>query len=62
MVHLLKGRSLQGPCLSKQLSEFTSGMWNNTTYINVRSADHPKGEIRGQIMSTNSTHAAIMMS
>jgi hypothetical protein len=53
---------LEGPLLGKQLSELTSRMRNNTTYVNVYTENHPEGEIRGQIMSANSTHAEIMMS
>jgi CHRD domain len=36
-------------------------MHSNTTYVNLHSTDHPDGEIRGQIMSADSTHAEIMM-
>jgi hypothetical protein len=53
---------LQGPFLGKQLSELEFGMQNSTTYINIHTADHPEGKIRGQIMSADSTHAEIMMS
>lgn len=53
---------LQGPLLDKQLSELVLGMQNNSTYVNIHTALHPDGEIRGQIMSANLTHADIMMS
>lgn len=53
---------LEGPLLGEQLSELVLGMQNNSTYINIHTADHPDGEIRGQIMSADLTHAEIMMS
>jgi hypothetical protein len=53
---------LQGPLLDKQLSELVLEMQNNSTYANVNTALYPNGEIRGQIMSANLTHADIMMS
>jgi CHRD domain len=52
---------LQGPLLDKQLSELVLEMQNNSTYANVNTALYPNGEIRGQIMSANLTHADIMM-
>jgi len=52
---------LQGPLLDKQLSELISEMQNNSTYVKVNTALYPNGEIRGQIMSANLTHADIMM-
>jgi CHRD domain len=52
---------LQGPLLDKQLSELVLEMQNNSTYVNVNTALYPDGEIRGQIMSSNLTHADIMM-
>jgi hypothetical protein len=53
---------LEGPYLGSPLSELANGMQNNTTYVNVFTVEHANGEIRGQIMSANSTHAEIMMS
>lgn len=53
---------LEGSLLSKQLSDLMLGMQSNTTYVNIHTTDHPDGEIRGQIMSADSTHAEIMMS
>ena len=52
---------LEGPLLGKQLSDLTMNMQSNTTYVNIHSTDYPDGEIRGQIMSADSTHAEIMM-
>jgi hypothetical protein len=46
---------------SDQLSDIVSGMKNGTTYIDVHTIDYPAGELRGQIMSANSTHAELMM-
>lgn len=53
---------LQGPLFDKQLSELVLIMHDNSTYVNIHTALHPNGEIRGQIMSANLTHADIMMS
>jgi CHRD domain len=52
---------LEGPLLGKQLTDLTMNMQNNTTYVNIHSTDYPDGEIRGQIMSADSTHVEIMM-
>ena len=57
----LTANMLEGPLLGKQLSDLTMNMQSNATYVNVHSTDHPDGEIRGQIMSADSTHAEIMM-
>jgi hypothetical protein len=58
----LTANMLEGPLLGKQLSDLVLEMQNNATYINIHTADYPDGEIRGQIMSADSTHAEIMMS
>jgi CHRD domain len=52
---------LEGPFLGKQLSELGLEMQNNATYVNIHTTDHPDGEIRGQIMFADLTHAEIMM-
>jgi hypothetical protein len=52
---------MQEPLLEKQLSELVLMMQNNSTYVNIHTALHPNGEIRGQIMSSNLTHADIVM-
>lgn len=57
----LTANMLEGPLLRKQLSDLTMNMQSNTTYVNIHSTDHTDGEIRGQIMSADSTHAEIMM-
>lgn len=53
---------LQGPYTGKSLSQLAFAMKNATTYIDISTVDYPDGEIRGQIMSANSTHAELMMS
>jgi hypothetical protein len=58
----ITGEMLKGPSASDQLSEIASAMKNGTTYVDVHTVDYPGGEIRGQIMSANSTHAELMMS
>jgi hypothetical protein len=58
----LTANMLEGPLLGKQLSDLVLGMQNNATYVNIHTADYPDGEIRGQIMSAELTHAEIMMS
>ncbi len=58
----LTANMLEGPLVGKQLSELTLGMQSNTTYVNIHTKDYPDGEIRGQIMSADLTHAEIMMS
>jgi hypothetical protein len=57
----LTANMLEGPLLGKQLSDLTTNMQSNATYVNMHSTDFPDGEIRGQIMSADSTHAEIMM-
>lgn len=46
---------LEGPMDGMQLSDLISTMKNNETYTNVHTELNPMGEIRGQIMSLNST-------
>ncbi|MGH9979475.1 MAG: CHRD domain-containing protein [Nitrososphaeraceae archaeon] len=46
---------------SDQLSEIVAGMKNGSTYVDVHTINYPGGELRGQIMSANSTHAELMM-
>ena len=45
-----------------QLPEFALAMKNGTAYVDLHTVEYPDGEIRGQIMSANSTHAELMMS
>jgi hypothetical protein len=58
----ITGQTSEGQAgASDQLSDIILGMKNGTTYVDVHTIDYPAGEIRGQIMSANSTHAEIMM-
>lgn len=47
--------TFQGPMAGKQLSDFITAMQNGETYVNIHTQQHPDGEIRGQIMMSNST-------
>jgi hypothetical protein len=59
----ITGQTLEGQAgASEQLSDIASGMKNGTTYVDVHTIDYPAGELRGQIMSANATHAELMMS
>jgi CHRD domain len=40
---------LIGPMKGKVLSDLKSALANGDTYVNVKTKDHPSGEIRGQI-------------
>jgi hypothetical protein len=52
---------LEVPYARSNLSQLALAMNNATVYVDVSTVDYPDGEIRGQIMSANSTHAEIMM-
>ncbi|MEP6576507.1 MAG: CHRD domain-containing protein, partial [Nitrososphaerota archaeon] len=39
--------SLQGPMKGKTLEDLKTAMGNGDTYVNVHTADHPDGMIRG---------------
>ncbi len=49
--------SLQGPMKGKTLEDLKTAMGNGDTYVNVHTADHPDGMIRGQVKlkGSNST-------
>jgi CHRD domain len=48
--------NLEGPMAGKILSDLTSAMRNEQTYVNVHTQQNPDGEIRGQILKgTNTT-------
>lgn len=49
--------SLTGPMKGKTVSDLISAMSSGDAYVNVHTPKHPKGEIRGQIESTNSSSA-----
>jgi hypothetical protein len=46
---------LEGPMEGKQIANLTTAMKNNETYVNVHTHQNPNGEIRGQIIISNST-------
>ena len=46
--------NLEGPLAGKQLSDLTSSMLANETYVNIHTAQHKNGEIRGQISNATS--------
>ena len=52
---------LEGPMKGKQISDLVTAMSNGSTYVNVHTEKHPNGEIRGQVMLTNSTNDKMMM-
>jgi hypothetical protein len=39
----------EGSLKGKALSALQSAMGTNETYVNIKTSDHPDGEIRGQI-------------
>jgi hypothetical protein len=47
--------TFQGPMAGKQISDLITAMQNGETYVNIHTQKYPDGEIRGQIMVTNST-------
>ena len=46
--------NLEGPMAGKLLSNLTSAMNNDKTYVNVHTQQNPNGEIRGQILNGTS--------
>ena len=46
---------LEGPMAGKQISDLITAMQNGGTYVNVHTQQNPNGEIRGQIMLSNSS-------
>ncbi len=48
--------TFQGPMAGKQISDLITAMQNGETYVNVHTQKNPNGEIRGQIMMSNSTN------
>ncbi|MDQ3977786.1 MAG: CHRD domain-containing protein [Thermoproteota archaeon] len=49
--------NLEGPMAGKLLSNLTSAMSNDQTYVNVHTQQNPNGEIRGQILNETSAMA-----
>ena len=47
--------TFQGPMAGKPLSDLITAMQNGQTYVNIHTEQHPMGEIRGQIIMSNST-------
>jgi hypothetical protein len=47
--------TFQGPMAGKQISDLITAMQNGETYVNIHTQQNPNGEIRGQIMTSNST-------
>jgi hypothetical protein len=50
--------NLEGPMAGQSLSNLTSAMQNEQTYVNVHTQQNPNGEIRGQIL--NGTSAMVI--
>ena len=46
---------LEGPMMGKQIANLTTAVKNSETYVNVHTQQNPNGEIRGQIIISNST-------
>jgi hypothetical protein len=46
--------NLEGPMAGQLLSNLTSAMSNDQTYVNVHTQQNPNGEIRGQILNGTS--------
>ena len=47
--------TFQGPMAGKPISDLITAMQNGKAYVNIHTQKHPDGEIRGQIMVSNST-------
>jgi hypothetical protein len=47
--------TFQGPMAGKPISDLITAMQNGETYVNIHTQQNPDGEIRGQIMASNST-------
>jgi hypothetical protein len=47
--------TFKGPMAGKPISDLITAMQNGETYVNIHTQKHPDGEIRGQIMVSNST-------
>jgi CHRD domain len=48
----LSDSSLKGPLQGKTLADMAAAMDSGETYVNILTAQHPDGEIRGQIINT----------
>jgi hypothetical protein len=54
----LSDSSLKGPMQGKTLDDLAAAMDSGDAYVNVHTADHPDGEIRGQLSNTDNPQAA----
>ena len=50
--------SLKGALQGKTLDDLAAAMDSGDTYVNVHTAEHPDGEIRGQLANTDNPQAA----
>ena len=50
--------SLKGPMQGKTLEDLVAAMDSGQTYVNIHTAQHPDGEIRGQIINTEKSAAS----
>ena len=48
--------NLEGPMAGQLLSNLTSAMQNEQTYVNIHTQQNPNGEIRGQILNGTSAN------
>ena len=54
----LSDSSLKGPMQGKTLDDLAAAMDSGDVYVNVHTAEHPDGEIRGQISNTDKPEGA----
>jgi hypothetical protein len=54
----LTDSSLKGPMQGKTLDDLAAAMDSGDVYVNVHTAEHPDGEIRGQIVNSDKPEAA----
>src|SRR5215211_3119152 len=53
--------TFQGPIAGKQIPHLITAMQNGETYVNIHTQQNPDVEIRGQIMTSNSTTDKMMI-
>jgi hypothetical protein len=49
----VQASDLTGPLAGKTINDLVSAMQSGNTYVNVHTEEHPKGEVRGQIIKAN---------